>query len=76
MHPLEWFPDKLVFTINGEPSLTYPKIVTDQPGQWPFDQPLYLLIDMQLGGKWVSWHHQWHLLCKHLTAASLPQPLS
>jgi len=51
---LEWFPDKLVFTINGEPSLTYPKIATDLPGQWPFDQPFYLLIDMQLGGKWVG----------------------
>ena len=34
---LEWFPDKLVFTINGEHSMTYPKITTDKPGQWPFD---------------------------------------
>jgi beta-glucanase (GH16 family) len=51
---LEWFPDKLVFTINGEQSMTYPKITTDKPGQWPFDQPFYLLIDMQLGGKWVG----------------------
>ena len=51
---LEWFPDKLVFTINGAQSMTYPKIATDKPGQWPFDQPFYLLIDMQLGGKWVG----------------------
>jgi hypothetical protein len=43
-----------VFTINGEHSMTYPKIATDKPGQWPFDQPFYLLIDMQLGGKWVG----------------------
>jgi beta-glucanase (GH16 family) len=50
---LEWFPDKLVFTINGEHTMTYPKITTDKPGQWPFDQPFYLLIDMQLGGKWL-----------------------
>ena len=51
---LKWFPDKLVFTINGAQSMTYPKIATDKPGQWPFDQPFYLLIDMQLGGKWVG----------------------
>ena len=51
---LEWFPDKLVFTCNGRPGMTYPRIATDKPGQWPFDQPFYLLIDMQLGGKWVG----------------------
>jgi beta-glucanase (GH16 family) len=51
---LEWFPDKLVFTLNGKPTFTYPKIETDKPGQWPFDQPFYLLLDMQLGGKWVG----------------------
>ena len=33
---------------------TLTKIATDKPGQWPFDQPFYLLIDMQLGGKWVG----------------------
>lgn len=51
---LEWFPDRLVFTLNGKPSLIYPKISTDKPGQWPFDQPFHLLLDMQLGGKWVG----------------------
>lgn len=51
---LEWFPDKLVFTINGKATHTYPRITVDKPGQWPFDQPFYLLIDMQLGGGWVG----------------------
>jgi beta-glucanase (GH16 family) len=51
---LEWFPDKLVFTVNDQPTFTYPRIQTDQEGQWPFDQPFYLLIDMQLGGSWVG----------------------
>ena len=41
-------------TTNGKFEFTYPKITTDKPGQWPFDQPFYLLIDMQLGGKWVG----------------------
>ena len=51
---LEWFPDKLVFTLNGKQTFVYPRIKTDKPGQWPFDQPFYLLIDMQLGGAWVG----------------------
>lgn len=51
---LEWFPDKLVFTLNGTQTLTYPRIETDKEGQYPFDQPFYLLLDMQLGGSWVG----------------------
>ena len=33
---------------------TYPRIETDEPGQFPFYCPYYLLIDMQLGGSWVG----------------------
>ena len=51
---LEWFPDKLVFTVNGQPTFTYPRIQTEKEGQWFFDQPFYLIIGMQLGGNWVG----------------------
>lgn len=51
---LEWYPDKLVFTVNGTPTFTYPKIETDKEGQWPFDEPYFLMIDQQLGGSWVG----------------------
>ena len=32
----------------------YPRIQTKEEGQFPFTQPFYLLIDMQLGGSWVG----------------------
>ena len=51
---LEWYPDKLVYTLNGQESYTYPRIEGVDPSQWPFDQPFYLLIDQQLGGSWVG----------------------
>ena len=51
---LEWFPDKLVFTVNSRATFTYPRIQTDKEGQWPYDQPYYLMLDMQLGGGWVG----------------------
>ena len=51
---LEWYPDKLVYTLNGKETYTYPKITGVDPSQWPFDQPFYLLIDQQLGGSWVG----------------------
>ncbi len=51
---LEWYPDKLVFTLNGEETFRYPKIEGVDSSQWPYDQPFYVLIDQQLGGSWVG----------------------
>ncbi|WP_420601590.1 glycoside hydrolase family 16 protein [Flagellimonas sp.] len=51
---LEWYPDKLVYTLNGKPTFTYPKVDGVDSSQWPFDQPFYILIDQQLGGSWVG----------------------
>lgn len=61
IHPLEfntyginWYPDKIVFTVNGKETFTYPRVAGVDPSQWPYDQPFYLLIDQQLGGDWVG----------------------
>lgn len=51
---LEWYPDKLMFTLNGKNTFTYPRIKDVDPSQWPFDQPFYIMIDQQLGGSWVG----------------------
>lgn len=48
------YPDSLVFAINHNYTFTYPRIETDKEGQFPFYQPYYLMIDMQLGGSWVG----------------------
>lgn len=54
VYGVEMYPDKIVFMINGEPTLTYPKVNDGAEGQFPFYIPQYLLIDMQLGGQWVG----------------------
>ena len=46
--------DSLVFSVNGRRTFAYPRIETDAEGQYPFDKPYYLLVDMQLGGTWVG----------------------
>lgn len=51
---MEWYPDKLVFTLNGTETFTYPRIEEVDPSQWPYDQPFYLMLDMQLEGSWVG----------------------
>lgn len=54
IYGVDMSPDSLVFFINHERTFAYPRIETDKEGQYPFNQPFYLLIDMQLGGSWVG----------------------
>ena len=54
VYAVEMYPDSVVFYINDVKNFTYPRIETDKEGQFPFDKPYYLLIDMQLGGHWVG----------------------
>ena len=54
VYAVEMYPDSLVFFINDVRNFSYPRIETDKEGQFPFDKPYYLLIDMQLGGPWVG----------------------
>ena len=49
--------DSLSFYINDVHTFTYPRIKTDKEGQFPFNRPYYLLLDMQLGGNWVGAIH-------------------
>lgn len=56
IYSVEMYPDSLVFYINDNRTYAYPRIQTDQEGQFPFDagKKFYLLLDMQLGGSWVG----------------------
>ena len=54
MDGVDFWPDSLVFHVNGKRNFVYPRIETEQEGQFPFNIPQYLLIDMQLGGSWVG----------------------
>ncbi|MDR2037248.1 MAG: glycoside hydrolase family 16 protein [Bacteroidales bacterium] len=54
IYAVELYADSLVFRINQQHTMTYPRIETDKEGQFPFDRAYYLLLDMQLGGSWVG----------------------
>lgn len=52
---VELYPDSLSFYINDTHTFTYPRVPeAEAEGQYPFNQPFYLLLDMQLGGTWVG----------------------
>jgi beta-glucanase (GH16 family) len=50
----EWDADKIVFTVNSKPTHTYPRMPEKGEKQWPFDQPCYFILSMQIGGGWVN----------------------
>ena len=54
VYGLERTPTALVWYVNGKETFRYEKLADGDPSQWPFDTDFYLLLDMQLGGRWVG----------------------
>ena len=50
VYSVSWYPDKLVYAVNGVESITYPKVPGAGTFQWPYDQPFFLIVDQQLEG--------------------------
>ena len=51
---MEWDKNKIVFTVNSKPTLTYARDKTKGKFQFPFDEPFYLIMSMQIEGNWVG----------------------
>ena len=43
-----------MFTVNNKPTMTYPRVPNLGEKQWPFNQPFYFILSMQIGGNWVN----------------------
>ena len=55
VYGLEWLPDKLIFTVDGEVTFTYdPLKYKSSPTykEWPFDKRFHLLLNIAVGGDW------------------------
>lgn len=50
VYSVSWYPEKLVFAINGKTTFEYPKVQEGGTHQWPFDQPFFLFVNQQLEG--------------------------
>ncbi|MGN0852367.1 MAG: family 43 glycosylhydrolase [Kiritimatiellia bacterium] len=53
-YAVEITPSFLIWSVNGVETFRYPRIDCGDGDQWPFGTPFYVLMDMQLGGKWVG----------------------
>ena len=54
VYSVELYEDSVHFIINGRLTFTYRRQPEYGPRQFPYDRPMYLLLDMQLGGHWVG----------------------
>lgn len=55
VYTVEWLPDKLIFSVDGEERFTYdPARYSEHPTYelWPFDQRMHVLINLAFGGDW------------------------
>lgn len=53
---VELGPDSIAWFVNDLHTFTYPRLkdeFAEQNGQYPFDRPYHLIIDMQLGATWM-----------------------
>lgn len=52
---MEWLPDKIIFSIDGEEKFTYdPFNYSSSPTSevWPFDKDFFLIFNLAFGGDW------------------------
>lgn len=54
VYGVEILPDRVLLTVNGDVKLDYPKLETDEVGQFPYGVESFLLIDMQVGNKYLK----------------------
>lgn len=52
VYAVELLPDELIFYVDGEKTLSYPRIETAEEGQFPFYSSVYLFLDIQIIGEW------------------------
>ena len=50
---VEILPNKIILSVNGRKTLEYRKLANRQ-GQFPFGCEMHLMLDIQLGGRWVG----------------------
>jgi beta-glucanase (GH16 family) len=49
-YQLTWTADQIAMSVDGHVYFTYQRVPGAGYGQWPFDQPQYLLLNIAIGG--------------------------
>jgi beta-glucanase (GH16 family) len=52
VYSLEWYPETIHILVDGALYFTYNKRVNTTPQIWPFNQNMYLIMNIAVGGDW------------------------
>lgn len=55
VYGIEWDRDAITFAVDGQGYFTYHNLHRGE-GQWPFDHPFYLILNLAVGGTWGGQH--------------------
>lgn len=54
VYALEWTPESIVWKVNGSETFRHDRAPGDDALKYPWTTPFFLMIDYQLGGRWVG----------------------
>lgn len=55
LYAVDWSPETMVFTVDGETVFVFDNDGAGDPATWPFDQDFHLILNLAMGGDWGGW---------------------
>jgi len=52
VYSIEWLENRIDAHIDGKTYASFDRKPADQPAQWPFNKPFYLILNLAIGGSW------------------------
>ncbi|HET7456819.1 MAG TPA: glycoside hydrolase family 16 protein [Gemmatimonadaceae bacterium] len=54
VYAVDWWPDSLVFRVDGAVAYRADRIMVEHHGRWAYDNPKYLILNLALGGAYPA----------------------
>ena len=54
-YAIDWYPDRIVWSLDGEPYSTVTPADLPRGARWVFDHPHFLILNVAVGGRWPGY---------------------
>lgn len=55
LYAVDWSPDTMIFTVDGEVIFQFDNDRLGRSDNWPFDQTFHVILNLAFGGTWGGW---------------------
>jgi len=55
VYAVDWYPDRIVWSLDGEPYFTVTPADLPRGTRWVFDHPFFLILNVAVGGNWPGY---------------------